>query len=185
MAREEIVIATGTVLGSGEPAAGPTCGQQELREYTPGSAPDVEHTEGQRRQLSAIARLHRECFTVQLDQSTRELVCRRDDMLEQLRWQKDRFGAARSDDTDQLVLYDIDAAYTIQFLMARALKTAGLSRVSRRSCAFSLFRSKHAESWISKRFMKWRTGMHIIFCNSSHSNRTSQCMAMTQRHTPR
>lgn len=60
-----IVIATGTVLGGGEPAAGPACGQQAPREYTPGTAPDVEHAEGKRRQLSAIVRLHKECFTVQ------------------------------------------------------------------------------------------------------------------------
>ena len=33
VAQQEIVIAVGTILGGGEPAAGPACGQQAPREY--------------------------------------------------------------------------------------------------------------------------------------------------------
>ena len=139
VAHEEIIIATGTVLRGGEPVAGPVCGQQAPREYTPGTAPDVEHAEGRWRQQSAIVRLHKECFTVQMDLSTHEPVCQCDEMRDHLKWQKERFGAAQSDDTDRIELYDVDAAYTILFLMARALENGGpVLCVSLELCMFML-----------------------------------------------
>ena len=134
-----IIIATGTVLGGGEPAAGHVCGQQAPREYVHGTAPDMEHAEGRRRQQLAIVRLHKECFAVQMDPSTHEPVCQCDEMRDHLKWQKERFGTARSDDTDRIELYDVDAAYTILFLMARALENGGpVSCVTLELCVFML-----------------------------------------------
>ena len=60
-------------------------------------------------------------------------------MRKQLKWQHERFHNARSDDTDCLVLYDVDAVYTILFLMVSTLENGGpVSCVTPELCAFTL-----------------------------------------------
>ena len=139
VAREEVIIQTGTPLGSGEPAAGSVCGQQAPRDYTAGSVPDIEHADGRRRQLSTIIRLNKKFLSVQVDPSTKEPICRRDEMIDQLKWQVDRFSNGRADDAQSFDLHDVDAAYTIMFLMVRALENGGpVACVSPELCVFVL-----------------------------------------------
>ena len=62
--------------------------------------------------MSTIIRLNKNVCSVQVDPSTKEPICRRDEMIDQLKWQVDRFSNGRTDDVVSFQLYDVDAAYT-------------------------------------------------------------------------
>ena len=117
--REEHVISSRTLLGSGDPAEGAMCGQRLPREYTAHAIPDLEFPKGRRRTLTAILRLQKNLFTVKLDQQSLTPVDQREERREQLTWQKQRFDRARGDDVSTVDLYDIDASTVVLFLMVR------------------------------------------------------------------
>ena len=64
-----------------------------------------------------MLRLHKALFTVKLDQQTLAPIDQRDEMRDQLKWQKQRFDQARDNNTTTVDLYDIDASTLVLFLM--------------------------------------------------------------------
>ena len=116
---------------------------------------------------------------MQVDSKTKEPVCRRDELLDQLKWQADRFGRGRGDDKHNFALHDVDAVYTILFLMVRALENGGaVSCVPPASFVCSSYRSRRVGSLHSTNFMRSHTGTHTCMFSSGRSSPISQWTAM-------